>query len=245
MRNITKIFTLVLSLILLFAVSCSNDDKTGVPNNPPENDTEITGGETGGSSGTGTSGETGGSGSGSETGGSGTGGSGTGGDSGTETGGGTGTGGDSGSSSGEGGSEEGGGGTETPPTTSDPETTEEGYFPPPAGDYKDDTLYGMYGEGGYTKVSTITEKGIQKTKIEGPWRKDGTKPPKGQMKTCVIEKWKQTKKGGKTIKLESELVSEWFGGKFTVTYDYETETLSCTFASDSGEKYLFNGKKIN
>ena len=46
MRNITKIFTLVLSLILLFAVSCSNDDKTGVANNPPENDTEITGGGT-------------------------------------------------------------------------------------------------------------------------------------------------------------------------------------------------------
>ena len=47
MRNIKKIFTLVLSLILLLAVSCSNDDKTGIKNNPPENDTEITDGETG------------------------------------------------------------------------------------------------------------------------------------------------------------------------------------------------------
>ena len=46
MRNIKKIFIVVFSLILLFAVSCSNDDKTGVANNPPE-DTEITDGETG------------------------------------------------------------------------------------------------------------------------------------------------------------------------------------------------------
>ena len=67
MRNIKKIFIVVFSLILLFAVSCSNDDKTGVKNNPPENDTEITDGETGsgsssgGSSETGTGGETGGS----------------------------------------------------------------------------------------------------------------------------------------------------------------------------------------
>ena len=45
MRNIKKIFIVVFSLILLFAVSCSNDDKTGINNNPPE-DTEITDGET-------------------------------------------------------------------------------------------------------------------------------------------------------------------------------------------------------
>ena len=100
MRNIKKIFIVVFSLILLFAVSCSNDDKTGVNNNPPENDTEITDGETGGS---------------------GTGGSG------TETGGGTGTGGDSGSETGGSGSGsssgEGEGGTETPP--SETETIEE------------------------------------------------------------------------------------------------------------------------
>ena len=55
MRNIKKIFIVVFSLILLFAVSCSNDDKTGVKNNPPENDTEITDGETG-SGGTGSEG---------------------------------------------------------------------------------------------------------------------------------------------------------------------------------------------
>ena len=42
MRNITKIFILVLSLILLLAVSCSNEDKTGGENNTPE-DTEIKG----------------------------------------------------------------------------------------------------------------------------------------------------------------------------------------------------------
>ena len=51
MRNIKTIFILVLSLIL-FAVSCSNEGttggETGINNNPPENDTEITDGETGG-----------------------------------------------------------------------------------------------------------------------------------------------------------------------------------------------------
>ena len=59
MRNIKKIFIVVFSLILLFAVSCSNDDKTGVKNNPPENDTEITDGETGSGSSSGGSSETG------------------------------------------------------------------------------------------------------------------------------------------------------------------------------------------
>ena len=162
MRNIKKIFTLVLSLILLFAIGCDTESKTG--------------------------------------------------------------------------------GKVTPP--SEPETTEEGYFPPPEGKYKDDTLYSMYGERGYTKVSTITEKGIQKTKIQGNWRKDGVTPPAGQEQDFSIEKWKKTTKGGKTIKLEGELVSEWFGGKFTVTYDYETETLSGTFTKNNGEKYLFSGKKI-
>ena len=60
MRNITKIFILVFSLILLLAVSCSNDDKTGIKNNPPENDMEITDGETG-SGGTGGGSSSGGS----------------------------------------------------------------------------------------------------------------------------------------------------------------------------------------
>ena len=41
MKNIKTIFILVLSLIL-FAVSCSNEDKTGSENNTPE-DTEIKG----------------------------------------------------------------------------------------------------------------------------------------------------------------------------------------------------------
>ena len=46
MKNIKTIFILVLSLILLFAVSCDTESKTGVKNNPPENDTEITDGKT-------------------------------------------------------------------------------------------------------------------------------------------------------------------------------------------------------
>ena len=46
MRNIKTIFILLLSLILLFAVSCDTESKTGVKNNPPENDTEITDGKT-------------------------------------------------------------------------------------------------------------------------------------------------------------------------------------------------------
>ena len=160
MRNIKTIFILVLSLILLLAVSCSNEDKTG--------------GET--------------------------------------------------------------------------ETIEEidaKDFPTELlGEYRDDILYDMYGPNDCTKVSTITEKGIQKTKIEGTWlliKDDGTKS--GQKHWPSIEKWKKTTKGGKTIKLEGEYYSETNGGKYTIIYDYASETLSCTFASDSGKKYLFNGKK--
>ena len=175
MRNIKKIFTLVLSLILLFAVSCSNDDKTGVKNNPPE-DTEITDGKTGGS---------------------GTGGSGTGG-SGTETGGGTGTGGDSDSGSGSGsGSGEGEGGTETP--SSEPETTEpieEKDFPPDLlGDYAHSTS-------GCNDIQVFinSENGKIQMNIMFIRETDGYK----QSHVVRIEKCTKTTKGGKIIKVEEE-----------------------------------------
>ena len=236
MRNITKIFIVVFSLILLFAVSCSNDDKTGVKNNPPE-DMEITDGETGSGSG---------SGSGSETGGSGTGG-----DSGTETGGGTGTGGDSGTETGGGseegeggtetggGSEEGEGGTETGGGTETPEPIDAKDFPTELlGRYKDDKLpNGYHFE---TEVSTITELGIQKTKIEGSWLKDGTTADTSRQ-VVTIEKWKQTKKGGNPIKLEGES-SDGGTGKYTVIYDYASGTLSGKYTHPDGT-WSFSGKK--
>ncbi|WP_432631983.1 hypothetical protein [Brachyspira sp.] len=249
MRNITKIFTLVLSLILLFAVSCSNDDKTGVPNNPPENDTEIKGDSgSGGSSET----ETGGSGSGSETGGSGTGGSGTetGGGSGTGTGGdsgsGTGTGGDSGSGTGTGGSGEGGGGTETPPTPSETETTEEGYFPPPEGKYKSDARRWEPGFGGSymePEVSTIDGK----TKIYGDLILHDSNESRNAK--FNVSKWKKTTKDGKITKTEAVEIEPYKiigNGKYEtptfteVIYDYETKTLSitCKVTMDGIEKTL-------
>ena len=212
MRNITKIFTLVLSLILLVAVSCSNDDKTGVANNPPENDTEITDGGTG-SGGT----ETGGSGT--ETGGSGTG-----------TGG-SGTGGDSGSGSGS-GSGEGGGGTETPPSPSEPETT----VTIDAKDFPEDLLgYYAHSTTGCHDIQVYpetTEGGIQITRIKVMFIRDDDNSSK-PWHIVGIKKWKKTTKGEKIIKLEGE--SDY---NHTITFDYETKTLSGTLIV--GElKYAF------
>ena len=203
MKNIKTIFILVLSLILLFAVSCSNDDKTGVKNNPPENDTEITDGETG-SGGTGSS-----SGGSSET-------------------------------------EEGGDGTETPPTPTDPETptepeTEEGYFPPPAGNYSDDKVVSSGYTGDFYNTVVSNNEATKKTTIEGYWIKDGT--DRAQKKNFSIEKWTKTTKGGKTIKLEGEYVNG--EEKYTIIYDYASETLSGTYAHSDGTKASFNGKKIS
>ena len=235
MRNIKKIFIVVFSLILLFAVSCSNDDKTGVKNNPPENDTEITDGET--------------ESSGSETGGSGTGGTGTGGSEEGGSGSGTGTGGDSGSETGGSGSGsgEGEGGTETPPTPSEPEivTIDAKDFPTELlGRYKDDKLAssGFSGYNFETEVSTITDGGIQKTKIEGSWLKDGVTPPDTYRGSASIEKWKQTKKDGNPIKLEGEYYSEPNKEKYTIIYDYASGTLIGTCVHPDVTA-LFNGKK--
>ena len=173
MRNIKTIFILVLSL-MLFAVSCSNEDKTGVKNNPPENDTEITDGETG----------------------------------------------------------SGGTGSET-------ETTEEGYFPPPAGNYSDDKVVSSGYTGDFYNTVVSNNEATKKTTIEGYWIKDGTKT--AQTKKCSIEKWKQTKKGEKITKTEG--IYEKDGEKYTIIYDYASETLSGTYTYTDGTKNSFNGKK--
>ena len=190
MRNITKIFIVVFSLILLFAVSCSNDDKTGVANNPPENDTEITDGETG---------------------------SGSGGSSETETGGGSGTG-------------TGGSGEVTPP--SEPEIVTE----IEAKDFPADLLgkYAHSTTGGHDiKVYTeTTEGGIQITRIEVMFIRDDDNSSK-PWHHVGIKKWKKTTKGEKIIKLEGE--SAYY---HTITFDYETKTLSGTLISGK-LKYSF------
>ena len=218
MRNIKKIFIVVFSLILLFAVSCSNDDKTGVKNNPPE-DTEITDGETGGT------------GSGSTSGGS----------SGTETG---------------GGSEEGDGGTETPPTSSEPETIiEEGYFPPPEGDYRYDSRRQNYI--GSCFEPTVSYIAGEKTKIEGTLiihGSDGGEDGKyrGGHSDLTVSKWKKTTKNGKITKTEAVEIE----GKILVSgrnetptfseviYDYETKTLSitCKVTTKDGIKKILSTK---
>ena len=186
MRNIKKIFIVVFSLILLFAVSCSNDDKTGINNNPPENDTEITDGETGSGSG------------------------------------------------------ESGGGTETPPTPSEPETIiEEGYFPPPAGNYSDDKVVSSGYTGDFYNTVVSNNEATKKTTIEGYWIKDGTET--AQRRVVTIEKWKQTKKGEKITKTEG--IYEKGGEKYTIIYDYASETLSGTYTYTDGTKNSFNGKK--
>ena len=199
MRNIKTIFILVLSLILLLAVSCSNEDKTGVKNNPPENDTEITDGETG-SGGTGSS---------------------SGDSSGTE----------------EGGSEEGDGGTETPPTPSEPEilTTEI-----EAKDFPPDLIgYYAHSKTGYhdTQVYSMINEGVKTTVIQATFD-NGTVD--GARHNILIEKWKKTTKGGKIIKLEGE--RDKGHGCYTVTFDYETKTISGTF-KHTGVDWSFSGTK--
>ena len=229
MKLLKKITILLCFLSLIAFVSCSAEDKTGVKNNPPENDTEIKGGGTG--SGSGGSSETGsgsGSDSGSETGGSGTGGSGTGGDSG------------SGSGSGSG---EGGGGTVTPP--SEPETIEEieaKYFPTDLlGQYRDENVASAGYSGANFNTKVFYDETTKKTKIEGIWLEDGATSGQGQ--NFSIEKWKQTKKGGNPIKLEGES-SDSGGGKYTIIYDYASGTLSGTYTHTDGT-WSFNGKKIS
>ena len=182
MRNIKTIFILVLSLILLFAVSCDTESKTGVKNNPPENDTEIKG------------------------------------------------------DSGSGGSE-----TETPTSPSESETTETieieaKDFPTDIlGKYRDDRVYPGYKEDGDTK--------LEYDKIKGVWHNDDN-PGRGSTLDFTIGKWKKTTKGGKTIKLESEIDNT--VGKGIITFDCETKTLSGKFTwSSDGVKNSFNGKKIN
>ncbi len=110
------------------------------------------------------------------------------------------------------------------------------------GTYKDDKVTASpgYVANFDTKVSTINL-GIQKTKIEGNWLKDGTTDT--YRAGAFIEKWKQTKKGGNPIKLEGEYVKG--EEKYTIIYDYASGTLSGTYAHSDGTKASFNGKKIS
>ena len=163
MKNIKTIFILVLSLILLFAVSCSNEDKTGEPE-----------------------------------------------------------------------------------TTETIEIDAKDFPENLKGTYRDENVAsaGYTLDSQHTKVSTITELGIQKTKIEGTWLKDGATPPTGNGQGFSIEKWKQTKKGGNPIKLEGESSGSG-GGKYTVIYDYASGTLIGTYTHPTDGTWSFNGKKIN
>ena len=111
------------------------------------------------------------------------------------------------------------------------------------GTYKDDKVAASpgYVVNFDTKVS-YDETTTKTTKIEGNWLKDGVTPAETYRCGAFIEKWKQTKKGGKTIKLEGEYVKG--EEKYTVIYDYASGTLSGTCVHPDVTA-LFNGKKIN
>ena len=137
------------------------------------------------------------------------------------------------------------GGKVTPPSeTETTETIDAKDFPTELlGRYKDDKLTssGFSGYNFETEVSTITtDEGIKKTKIEGSWLKDGTTDATSRQ-VVTIEKWKKTTKGGKTIKLEGES-SDGGGGKYTVSYDYASGTLSGKYTHPDGT-WSFSGKK--
>ena len=157
MRNIKTIFILVLSLILLFAVSCSNEDKTGE----------------------------------------------------TET-------------------------IETIDAKDFPKGLE--------GTYQDEKVVSIGRTGILFDTKVSYDETTKKTKIEGAWLKDGVTPPDTYRCGAFIEKWKQTKKGGKTIKLEGEYVKG--EEKYTIIYDYASETLIGTCVHPDVTA-LFNGKKIS
>ena len=93
-----------------------------------------------------------------------------------------------------------------------------------------------------TKVSYYET--TKTTKIEGAWLKDGVTPPDTYRGSASIEKWKQTKKGGNPIKLEGEYYSEPNKEKYTIIYDYASETLIGTCVHPDVTA-LFNGKQIS
>ena len=207
-----KNITILLCFLSLLAFISCSAEDKTGVANNPPEDTEIVDGETG----------SGGTGSGSSSGGS----------SGTETDGG----------SGEGGSEEGEGGTETPPTPSEPETppSETEIATIEAKDFPTDLLgYYTHSKTGYTytEVKSIMNEGVKTTQILATFD-NGT--VEGARHSILIEKWKKTTKGGKIIKLEGE--RDKGHGCYTVTFDYETKTISGTF-KHTGVDWSFSGTK--
>ncbi len=101
-------------------------------------------------------------------------------------------------------------------------------------DETDDTLFRQIDIGGGIKVIIIN----------GKWLKKYF-DTKGLVRDLKIEKWIKTTKGGKTIKLESiEVTKDSNVIEATITYDYETKTLSGTYTDGTGATFLFNGKRI-
>ena len=142
------------------------------------------------------------------------------------------TGGGKSGNSGTGGSTGTGGGTET---------TEEGNFYPPFGDYKYREIgYSSSGEDlTITKVSKVDE---NTTKIKGHANSYGG----AKRFDFDISKWKKTIKDGKDIKSEAvniNIVVEPGLTDISIVYYYDSSTLEITFKSNSGTDFLFKGTK--
>ena len=212
MKLLKKITILLCFLSLIAFVSCSAEDKSGVKEKDNADGTEITGGGKSGSSGTGGTSETGG-------------GSGTGGTSGT------------GGSSGTGGNSETSGGSGTGGGT---ETTEEGNFYPPFGDYKYREIgYSSSGEDlTITKVSKVDE---NTTKIKGHANSYGG----AKRFDFDISKWKKTIKDGKDIKSEAIEIKDNDNDykDISIVYYYDSSTLEITLKSNYETDFLFKGTK--
>ena len=123
------------------------------------------------------------------------------------------------------------------------ETTEEGNFYPPFGDYKGKIGYSTSdGEDlNITKVSKVSE---NTTKIKGY----AAKSDDGGAKRFDfnISKWKKTIKDGKDIKSEAVNIVVELGNDLTdisIVYYYDSSTLEITFKINYGNDYLFKGTK--
>ena len=89
----------------------------------------------------------------------------------------------------------------------------------------------------YTQVNSIMNEGVKTTQILASFD-NGT--DKGARHSILIEKWKKTTKGEKIIKLEGE--RDKGHGCYTVTFDYETKTISGTY-KHTGIDWSFSGTK--
>ena len=153
----------------------------------------------------------------------------------------SGTGGSSGTGegSGTGGTSETGGSSGTGGGT---ETTEEGNFYPPFGDYKYREIgYSSSGEDlTITKVSKVDE---NTTKIKGHANSYGG----AKRFDFDISKWKKTIKDGKDIKSEAIEIKDNDNGykDISIVYYYDSSTLEITLKSNYGTDFLFKGTKIS